>query len=82
MHGLVGDGTLLLSVGVLVWLGSWAASVRVARAKGLSTLLWGALGFVFGPLAVLFLAFVQPPEIAPASDDIPSSSEIGTKPGN
>jgi len=59
MHGIVGDGTLLLSLGVIIWLGSWVAAVRVARAKGLSTLLWGSLGFVFGPLAVLFLLFAR-----------------------
>jgi hypothetical protein len=82
MHGIVGDGTLLLSVGVIVWLGSWAASVRVARAKGLNTLLWGAAGFVFGPLAVLFLAFAGPSENAPASNDMASPSDVGKKPND
>ena len=66
MHGLVGDGTLLLSVGIIIWLGSWAASIKVARSKGLSPLVWGALGFVFGPFALLLLKAAQPSKIASA----------------
>ena len=80
MHGIVGDGTLLLSVGVILWLGSWAAAVRTARSQGLSTLLWGVLGFVFGPFAVLFLALVGFAENASGRDDTPPASDIAAKP--
>jgi membrane-bound ClpP family serine protease len=43
-----------LIIGLVVW------TVRLARQKGRSALLWGILGLLFNPIAIVVLACLGP----------------------
>ncbi len=43
-----------LIIGLVVW------TVRLARSKGRSGILWGVLGFLFNPIAIVVLACLGP----------------------
>ena len=55
---------MTLVVALVVWLGIAAFCVNGARARGRSTVAWGALGLFFGLFALIAL-YVLPPLAAP-----------------
>jgi hypothetical protein len=53
-------GTGLLILGAVVWLVCAYEAYRIAPRRGRRALVWGALGVVFGPLAMFALVLMSP----------------------
>jgi hypothetical protein len=52
-----------MAIFILVWLACGVVASIIASNRGASGLLWFAVGFLFGPLGLVFALFIQPSAI-------------------